>query len=117
MSEETLKKELLEILEEDEQADIDAYVKDALENAPMTEAQVMELAEAYDKAAEEDEKRDVIEASQIEALYKISDPFELIVTALKIGVTLGREDVKAEERKAEAEALGLINEKGVRLCD
>lgn len=97
MSEETLKKELLEILEEDEQADIDAYVKDALENAPMTEAQVMELAEAYDKAAEEDEKRDVIEASQIEALYKISDLFELIVTSLKVGVTLGRKDAKAEQ--------------------
>ena len=97
MSEETLKKELLEILEEDEQADIDAYVKDALENAPMTEAQVMELAEAYDKAAEEDEKRDVIEASQIEALYKISDLFELIVKSLKVGVTLGRKDAKAEQ--------------------
>ena len=97
MSEDTLKKELLEILEEDEQADIDAYVKDALENAPMTEAQVMELAEAYDKAAEEDEKRDVIEASQIEALYKISDLFELIVTSLKVGVTLGRKDAKAEQ--------------------
>ena len=97
MSEETLKKELLDILEEDEKADIDAYVKDAIENAPMTEAQVMELAEAYDKAAEEDEKRDVIEASQIEALYKISDLFELIVTSLKVGVTLGRKDAKAEQ--------------------
>ena len=104
MNEESLKKELLEILEEDEKADIDAYVKDAIANAPMTEEQVMELAEAYDKAAEEDEKRDVIEASQIEALYKISDPFELIVTALKVGVTLGREDVRAERIKAEVEA-------------
>ena len=102
MNEESLKKELLEILEEDEQADIDAYDKDALANAPMTTAQVMELAEMYDKAAEEDEKKDIIEASQIEALYKISDPFELIVTALKIGVTLGREDVRAERIKAEA---------------
>lgn len=99
MSEETLKKELLEILEEDEKADIDAYVKDAIENAPMTEAQVMELAEMYDKAAEQDEENDIIEASQIEALYKINDLFELIVTALKVGVTLGREDARA---KAEA---------------
>ena len=97
MSEETLKKELLEILEENEKANIDAYIKDAIENAPMTETQVMELAEAYDKAAEEDEKRDVIEASQIEALYKISDLFELIVTSLKVGVTLGRKDAKAEQ--------------------
>lgn len=102
MSEETLKKELLEILEEDEKADIDAYVKDALENAPMTEAQVMELAEMYDQAAEQDEEKDIIEASQIEALYKINDLFELIVTALKVGVTLGREDVRAEQIKAEA---------------
>jgi len=102
MSEETLKKELLEILEEDEKADIDAYVKDAIENAPMTEAQVMELAEMYDKAAEQDEENDIIEASQIEALYKINDLFELIVTALKVGVTLGREDVRAEQIKAEA---------------
>ena len=117
MNEESLKKELLEILEEDEQANIDAYIKDALENAPMTEAQVMELAEMYDKAAEQDEENDIIEASQIEVLYKISDPFELIVTALKVGVTLGREDVKAEERKTEAIELGLIDEKGVRLCD
>lgn len=108
MSEETLKKELLEILEEDEKADIDAYVKDALENAPMTEAQVMELAEMYDQAAEENESKDIIEASQIEALYKINDLFELIVTALKVGVTLGREDVRAEQIKAEAEALGLV---------
>ena len=102
MSEETLKKELLEILEGDEKADIDAYVKDAIENAPMTEAQVMELAEMYDKAAEQDEENDIIEASQIEALYKINDLFELIVTALKVGVTLGREDVRAEQIKAEA---------------
>lgn len=108
MSEETLKKELLEILEEDEKADIDAYVKDAIENAPMTEAQVMELAEMYDQAAEENESKDIIEASQIEALYKINDLFELIVTALKVGVTLGREDVRAEQIKAEAEALGLV---------
>lgn len=108
MSEETLKKELLEILEEDEKADIDAYVKDALENAPMTEAQVMELAKMYDQAAEENESKDIIEASQIEALYKINDLFELIVTALKVGVTLGREDVRAEQIKAEAEALGLV---------
>lgn len=96
MSEETLKKELLDILEEDEKADIDAYVKDAIENAPMTEAQVMELAEMYDKAAEQDEENDIIEASQIEALYKINDLFELIVTSLKVGVTLGRKDAKAE---------------------
>ena len=97
MNEESLKKELLEILEEDEQADIDAYVKDAIENAPMTEAQVMELAEMYDQAAEQDEEKDIIEASQIEALYKINDLFELIVTALKVGVTLGRKDAKAEQ--------------------
>ena len=97
MNEESLKKELLEILEEDEKADIDAYVKDALANAPMTTAQVMELAEMYDKAAEQDEEKDIIEASQIEVLYKISDPFELIVTALKVGVTLGRKDAKAEQ--------------------
>ena len=96
MNEESLKKELLEILEEDEKADIDAYVKDAIENAPMTEAQVMELAEMYDKAAEQDEEKDIIEASQIEALYKINDLFELIVTALKVGVTLGREDARAK---------------------
>lgn len=102
MSEETLKKELLEILEEDEKVDIDAYVKDVIENAPMTTAQVMELAEMYDKAAEQDESKDIIEASQIEALYKINDLFELIVTALKVGVTLGREDVRAEQIKAEA---------------
>lgn len=108
MSEETLKKELLEILEEDEKADIDAYVKDAIENAPMTEAQVMELAEMYDQAAEENESKDIIEASQIEALYKINDLFELIVTALKVGVTLGREDARAEQIKSEAEALGLV---------
>ena len=99
MSEETLKKELLEILEEDEKANIDTYIKDVLENAPMTTAQVMELAEAYDQAAEENEEKDIIEASQIEALYKINDLFELIVTALKVGVTLGREDARA---KAEA---------------
>lgn len=99
MSEETLKKELLEILEEDEKANIDAYVKDALANTPMTAAQVMELAEMYDKAAEQDEENDIIEASQIEALYKLNDLFELIVTALKVGVTLGREDARA---KAEA---------------
>lgn len=104
MNEESLKKELLEILEEDEKANIDAYVKDAIENAPMTEAQVMELAEMYDQAAEENESKDIIEASQIEALYKLNDLFELIVTALKVGVTLGREDVRAEQIKAEAEA-------------
>ena len=96
MNEESLKKELLEILEEDEKADIDAYVKDAIENAPMNEAQVMELAEMYDQAAEQDESKDIIEASQIEALYKINDLFELIVTSLKVGVTLGRKDAKAE---------------------
>lgn len=96
MNEESLKKELLEILEEDEKANIDAYVKDALANAPMTTAQVMELAEMYDKAAEQDESKDIIEASQIEALYKINDLFELIVTSLKVGVTLGRKDAKAE---------------------
>lgn len=99
MSEETLKKELLEILEEDEKANIDTYIKDVLENAPMTTAQVMELAEAYDQAAEQDEEKDIIEASQIEALYKINDLFELIVTSLKVGVTLGRKDARA---KAEA---------------
>jgi len=108
MNEESLKKELLEILEEDEKANIDAYVKDALENAPMTEAQVMELAEMYDQAAEQDEENDIIEASQIEVLYKINDLFELIVTALKVGVTLGREDARAEQIKSEAEALGLV---------
>ncbi len=97
MNEESLKKELLEILEDDEKANIDKYVKEALANAPMTTAQVMELAEMYDKAAEQDEEKDIIEASQIEALYKINDLFELIVTALKVGVTLGREDVKAEQ--------------------